>query len=80
MFKLGRKDIRPKVMEMTIKYSKEAEEHDIDEHGNRNEDEKLAHDHESEEHEVSKKKTVAVRKWQPKKGIRGMKWKTRKKA
>nr|GEX74438.1 hypothetical protein CTI12_AA090750 [Tanacetum cinerariifolium] len=32
MFKLGRKDIRPKVMEMTIKYSKEAEEHDIDEH------------------------------------------------
>nr|GFB04275.1 hypothetical protein [Tanacetum cinerariifolium] len=51
MFKLGRKDIRPIVMEMTIKDSKEPEEHHVDEHGNRNKDEKLAHDHESEEHE-----------------------------
>ncbi|GJR48536.1 hypothetical protein Tco_1316639 [Tanacetum coccineum] len=51
MFKLGRKDLRPKVMETTIKDSKEAEEHHVDEQGNRNEDEKLAHDHESEEHE-----------------------------
>ncbi|GJU63162.1 hypothetical protein Tco_1244997 [Tanacetum coccineum] len=51
MFKLGRKDLRPKVMETSIKDSKEAEEHHVDEQGNRKEDEKLAHDHESEEHE-----------------------------
>nr|GFC64553.1 dentin sialophosphoprotein-like [Tanacetum cinerariifolium] len=38
MFKLGRKDLRPKVMEMTIKDSKEAEEHHIDEQGEQKED------------------------------------------
>nr|GEY82895.1 dentin sialophosphoprotein-like [Tanacetum cinerariifolium] len=36
MFKLGRKDIRPIVMETTIKDSKEPEEHHIDEHGTTN--------------------------------------------
>ncbi|PWA88434.1 hypothetical protein CTI12_AA090750 [Artemisia annua] len=51
MFKLGRKDLRPKVMETTIKDSKEAVEHHVGEQGNGNEDEKLARDHESEEHE-----------------------------